>query len=264
LKQIIPYSNADKLFDLHGRTCFIVGAGGIGATIAQAFAQKGAEVIIADINAHEAMQICANIQAEGGTAHAYTIDVTLKENVVKVVETVLQQFGKIDVLVNAVGVSATDSAVDFNEKAIDRILDINLKGSVFLNQSIGKVMIAQQYGKIINIGSIGGVLNHTTCTMPYSISKAAVHQLTRSFAGELSEYGINVNAIAPSWVHTPMMENRETAIYEGIRKGVPFGRMMAPHELIGAAVFLATDASNFVTGITLYVDGGYLSCKPLY
>lgn len=264
MKKVKPYEDVDKLFDLKGKACLVVGLGGIGAVAAEAFAAKGAKVIVADINLDAANAVKDKITQNGGIAHAYTIDVTRKDSVQAVVDSTVKLFGRIDVLVNAAGVSAVGKAVDFDEKALERVLDINLKGTIFLSQCVGKVMASQKHGKIINLGSIGGERNHTTCTMPYSASKGGVHQVTRSFAGELAEFGVNVNAIAPSWVHTPMMDGREERVYEGIRNGIPFGRMLEPHELVGTVIFLASDASDFVTGITLPVDGGYLACKPLY
>jgi len=122
-------------------------------------------------------------------------------------------------------------------------------------------MIKQGYGKIINIGSIGGHIAHTLASMPYGASKAGVHQVTRSFSAELAEYGINVNAIAPAWVDTPMIAGKEKSYYEKVNRNTPFGRMVDPDELVGTAIFLATNASNFVTGQTIFVDGGWSTSK---
>jgi len=264
VKNIEPFEGVDKLFDLKDKVCLIVGLGGIGTVVAEAFVEKGAKVVVTDINFDVANNVKNNLTQNGGIAEAFSINVTQKASIAAVVDSTVKLFGCIDVLVNSAGVSAVGKAIDFDEKAIERVLDINLKGTIFLNQCVGKIMASQKFGKIINLGSIGGERNHTSCTMPYSASKGGVHQVTRSFAGELAEFGVNVNAIAPSWVHTPMMDGREERVYEGIKKGIPFGRMLEPHELIGTVIFLATEASNFVTGITLPVDGGYLACKPLY
>ncbi|MBF0528928.1 MAG: SDR family oxidoreductase, partial [Deltaproteobacteria bacterium] len=121
----------------------------------------------------------------------------------------------------------------------------------------------QKKGKIINIGSIAGLMAHTMRSMPYAASKAGVHQVTRTFAAELAEHGVNVNSIAPTWVNTPMVQGKDPSYYENIYKMTPFGRMLEPIELVGAAIFLASDASSFVTGQVINVDGGWSCSKAL-
>lgn len=264
MKNIIPYVNVEKLFDLEKKICLITGTGGIGDAIAEAFAEKGAVIALADQNYEAAKKVKENVVQNGGTAEAYMIDVTNKESVTSAISSVVNNFGRIDILVHTAGIGNNGKAIDYDEKQIERILDVNLMGTIFVNQCVGKVMAEQKSGKIINIGSIGGHITHTLCSMPYSASKAGVHQVTRSFAGELAEYGINVNSIAPTWTNTEMIAGRDKKNYECIAQGIPFGRLLEAKELVGAAVFLATDASNFITGQIITVDGGYTTCKALY
>jgi len=261
MQKYIKYDNVDNLFDLNGKVCLLTGTGGMGKTLAEAFAQKGAKLALADVNINDAIAVKESIIKLGGTAEAYSLDITNSESVSSVVNSVLNQFGTIDVLLNTAGIAINCEALDFEEKYIDKILNVNLKGTILINQYVGNVMARQKSGKIINIGSIGGSTNHLLDSMPYEASKAGVHQVTRTFAAELAQYGINVNAIAPTWINTKMVAGKPQAYYDNVNKATPLGRFLEPEELIGAAIFLATDASNFVTGHILYVDGGWSISK---
>lgn len=261
MKTTVSFQKTEKLFDLRNRITLISSVGGIGSTIASAFAKNGARLIATDINEKKVQQLKTDLSDQGYTAEIYTMDITKKSEINAVVNNVVEKFGGIDVFINTAGIAMNQKAIEFKEEDIDRILDINLKGTILGCQVVGKVMVKQGRGKIINIGSIGGHMTHTLRSMPYAASKAAVHQVTRSFAGELAKDGINVNTIAPTWVNTPMMKGKSKSYYESISNNTPFGRMLEPEELIGAAIFLATDASNFITGQTLFVDGGWSIAK---
>lgn len=191
------------------------------------------------------------------------MDVTNKADVDAVIDEVVNKYGVIDILIYTAGIAINEKALDFREENIHKVIDVNLKGTIFLNQSVGKVMAKQGKGKIVNIGYIGGYMCHMREPMPYESSKAGVHQLTRTFAADLAPYGINVNSIAPTWVNTKMCAGKPDAYYENVNKATPPGRFVEPEELVGAAIFLSTDASNFVTGHVLFVDGGWSISKAV-
>lgn len=261
MKRYVKFNNVDELFDLNGKVCLLTGTGGMGKVLAESFASKGAILALADINMEDAKQAKESIEKNGGQAEIYKLDVSNSENVNSVVNSVLKQFGRIDVLIHTAGITFNSEALEFEEKHLDKVLDINLKGTILMCQHVGRVMAKQKYGKIINIGSIGGSTNHLLDSMPYEASKAGVHQVTRALAAEFAKYGINVNAIAPTWVNTKMVAGKPQKYYDCVNMATPLGRFIEPEELIGAAVFLATDASNFVTGHILYVDGGWSISK---
>jgi 2-dehydro-3-deoxy-D-gluconate 5-dehydrogenase len=256
-------SNINEIFGLNDKVTLISGIGGIGEILAECFGTNGAKLVLTDINSNALLKVHEKLSTIGVAADTCCMDVSQKCNIQDVFNSVVAKHGHIDVVIVTSGVSINARAVDFNEEDIDRILNINLKGTIFCNQVAGKIMAAQKKGKIINIGSIAGHMAHTLQSMPYAASKAGVHQVTRTFATELAEYGVNVNSIAPTWVNTSMMKGRSASYYENISKVTPFGRMCEPIELVGAAIFLATEASNFVTGQVIFVDGGWSISKAI-
>jgi len=262
MKAKVDYQKTEDLFDLKNKITLIFGIGGIGSNFARAFAENGTKLIAADIDEKALQQLKEDLETQNLKVETYKMDVTKKSDIEAVVNKVVKEFGGIDVFINTSGIAINQKAVEFREEDVDRILDINLKGTILGCQLVGQAMVKQGKGKIINIGSIGGHMTHTLGSMPYAASKAGVHQVTRSFAGELAKDGVNVNAIAPSWVNTPMMKGKSKSYYESISKNTPFGRMLYPEELIGTAIFLATDSSNFITGQTIFVDGGWSTVKP--
>lgn len=261
MKEKTTQYKLSKLFDLKGKLAIISGVGGIGTTLAKAFGINGAKIVITDLKDRILENAKNEISVLGIKTDAYEMDVTKKDNIKKVFEEIKKKYEIIDILINTSGIGINEKAIKFKEKDIDNILNVNLKGTILCDQIAGMIMVKQKKGKIINIGSIGGHLTHTLASMPYAASKAGVHQVTRSFAAELAEYNINVNAIAPAWVDTPMVAGKNKSYYDRIYRNTPFGRMLETEELIGAAIFLATDASNFVTGQTIFVDGGWSTSK---
>jgi NAD(P)-dependent dehydrogenase (short-subunit alcohol dehydrogenase family) len=259
-KKVTLYKLPD-LFSLRDKVAIISGVGGIGTTLAKAFGVNGAKIIITDLNEKIIENAKKKLSVLNIKADTYEMDVTKKNNVEKVFKKIKKKYETIDIVIITSGIGMNEKAIKFKEKDIDNILNVNLKGTILCNQIAGRIMVKQKSGKIINIGSIGGHLTHTLASMPYAASKAGVHQITRSFAAELAEYNINVNAIAPAWVNTPMIAGKEKSYYERIYRNTPFGRMLETEELLGAAIFLATDASNFVTGQTIFVDGGWSTSK---
>ncbi|HHV79423.1 MAG TPA: glucose 1-dehydrogenase [Firmicutes bacterium] len=247
------------LFNLTGKVALITGgAGGLGQIMGLGLAEYGAQpVIFADYNLEGAKRAAAAVVASGYQADAVFVDVTSKPSVDSMVDKVSRQYGRIDILINSAGVNNRKPAIEYTEDEYDHILDINLKGTFLCCQAVGKIMLAQQKGKIINMGSVSSVLGHPHHG-PYAASKGGVALLTRVLAVEWAKNGINVNAICPAYIRTPLTEGYLSTgnHYEQIVKTIPMGRLGMPSDLVGAAVYLASPASDFVTGTLLLVDGG--------
>ena len=247
-------------FDLSGKNAMVTGAaGGIGLAIAEAFARYGAGVALCDIQQESGQVTAGRIGREFGVqARAYELDVTRTADIAGIVERIAADFGSIDVLVNSAGVNIPQIAEDVTEDAWDKILDINLKGAFFCCQAVGKVMIGQKRGKIINIssqaGSVGLIRRSAYCA-----SKGGMNQMTRVLAVEWARHNINVNSLSPTFLLTPLTKRmfEEKAFKDYVDSNILFPRLATTDDLIGAAVFLAARASDMVTGTDLLVDGGW-------
>lgn len=264
MKPIVKETDVGKLFCLADKVTIITGAGGLGEILALGFARAGATVVIMDVAADKCLAT-ANALKEAGFASEYILtDVTKPESVNEAVDQVMKKYGRIDILIHTAGVTRNKDCLDFTQKDLDFILGVNLYGTIYMNQAVGRVMKEQRYGKIVDIGSIGGLMSHMDQSMPYEASKAAVHQIVRSFANELAPYNVNVNAIAPFWINTPMIAHQPKEYFDAVFALTSFARCLEPEELLGAAYYLASDASNFVTGQVLAVDGGYSTVKSMH
>lgn len=250
---------------LQGKVAVVTGgAKGIGEAIVRAFAAEGAKVVIADVDTAASDAVAKSI---GANALAVNLDVTKQASIDAMVETVVSTFGGIDILVNNAGVFEMAPIVEITEKSFDFQFGINVKGLLFTLQAVAKQMIkAGKGGKIINMSSQAGRRGEGLVGV-YCASKAAVISLTQSAGLDLIKYGINVNAIAPGVVDTPMWATVDAAFakYENrplgekkrlVGEAVPFGRMGKPEDYAGPAVFLASDASEYVVAQTLNVCGG--------
>lgn len=244
------------------------GAKGIGRGIAERFAKEGAKVVIADIAMAEAEKTLRSIEAAGGTALVVKCDVTSAEQVRNMANATVAAFGKIDILANNAGallggVHQPTNLAAISEEAWDRIVDLNLKGAFLCSREVAPRMQANGYGKIINISSIGAV-RPPKPTAHYNSAKAGVLGLTYDMAAEFARDGIHVNAILPGPVRTSFydetvgsMTPEETDGFFGmIGKEVPLQRIGTPEDIAGAALFLASDLSSYVTGVALPVAGG--------
>ena len=248
-----------ELFDLTGKIAIVTGGNqGIGFAIARGLGIAGASVVIANRRASEGQKAAESLKNEGLEAVAVQTDVGDKPSVANLVSTVLNKFSRIDILVNSAGVILRGPVEDYSEEEWNYIFDINLRGLFFCCQLVGKEMIKRKKGKIINISS-----NVSEVVQPgrsiYAVSKAGVSHLTRALALEWAQHNINVNAIGPGPTITELnkvyFEENPEDLKERI-DSIPMGRMGDPSDHVGAAVFLASDASNFITGETLLVDGG--------
>lgn len=254
-------------FSLKGKIAVVTGGGrGIGQAIAFAFAKAGAKVVITSRKAQDLEATAAEIKAFGGEAFPLPAHLGKAEEIKKMINTVMEKFGRIDILVNNAGASpAMGSVLECDERLWDKLMDINLKGAYFISQAAANIMVKQSGGKIINIASVDG-FNPEPGLSIYSISKAGMRMITRAFASELISYNVQVNTIAPGPISTKMMDSHwghlppEEAqkVKEAVEKMLPSGRIGNPDEIAGAALYLASAASNYTTGAEIIIDGGLL------
>jgi 2-deoxy-D-gluconate 3-dehydrogenase len=245
-----------------GRTALVTGAGsGLGQAIAIGLAQAGATVALTELPGREAAaaQTVQTIEAAGQRAGAWALDVTHLAMIGAVVGQVLERFGRIDILVNNAGINIPKLALDVTEQDWNRVLDINLKGAFFVAQAAARqALIPQGGGKIINIASQNGVVgfHHRAA---YCSSKAGLVNLTRVLALEWAQHGINVNAVGPTFIDTPLTRPmfEDKAFRDEVVGRIPLGRIGRPEDVAGAVVYLSSPAADLVTGHTLLVDGGW-------
>ncbi|MGC8778135.1 MAG: GolD/DthD family dehydrogenase [Candidatus Caldatribacteriaceae bacterium] len=247
----------DISFSLKGKVALITGgARGIGKAIAVLFAQNGARTVLVDLDP-VVESVAQEVSALGNKSIAVVADVTRKDDVERAVATAVQEFGTIDILVNNAGVAYLDDAESLSEEYWDKTMAVNLKAPFLLAQAVGKVMIGQKKGKIINIASQAGIIaldKHVA----YCASKAGLIGMTRVLALEWAEFGINVNAIAPTVILTELGKKAWAGeVGEAMKKKIPLRRFGYPEEVAAAALYLASSASDLVTGETLVIDGGY-------
>jgi 2-deoxy-D-gluconate 3-dehydrogenase len=246
-------------FDLTGRSAIVTGAStGLGNGIARALAAAGADILMVDRTRRE--EAAAGIKEKGVRTVSLLADLSEKDSIEKIVSTALREFGKIDILVNNAGIIRRTPAIDFSETDWDDVMNINAKAVFFLSQAAARAMMKRTYGKIINIASLlsfqGGIL-----VPSYAASKGAVAQVTKALANEWAQHGITVNAIAPGYMATNNTQalRADPVRSKAILERIPAGRWGTPDDLQGAAVFLASPASDYVNGHVLVVDGGWLA-----
>jgi NAD(P)-dependent dehydrogenase (short-subunit alcohol dehydrogenase family) len=248
-----------KLFDLSGRVALVTGGGsGLGRAIGLGFARFGADVAVVDISAERAEKVAAEIGQTGRRAEALTVDVTDEVAVQQMVDSVKARFGRIDICVNSAGINVRKPALEMSPEEFRRVLGVNLTGSWLTARAAGAVMVEQGRGKVINLASIYG---HVAIegNGAYAASKGGIVQITKVLAVEWAPKNVQVNCLAPTYVRTaltePLQKNEDFII--GTMGRSPTPRFGEAWELIGPAVFLASDASGLVTGHSLAVDGGW-------
>jgi NAD(P)-dependent dehydrogenase (short-subunit alcohol dehydrogenase family) len=246
-------------FDLSGKVAIVTGAGrGMGYHIALALARYGADLVVCSRTLSELEKVAAEIELLGRRVLIQKMDVTNIPEIHSMVEAAVKTFGRIDLLVNNAGLNIPQWAEEVTEEAWDRVFDINLKGTFFCAQAVGKVMIRQKRGKIINIssqsGSVGLIMRSAYCA-----SKGGLNLLTKVLALEWAKHNILVNAIAPTFLETPMtkpmLEKKE--FHDYVMGNILLGRLAKFEDVTGAVIYLASEASNMVTGHVLLIDGGW-------
>lgn len=251
----------NSLFSVEGKVVLLTGGGGIGEYLAEAYLANGARVAMTNRTKEKGEKFVEEMRNLGyDRIRSYAMDQTDSGQIETVVKDILKEYGRIDVLLNAVGYSYDCKPEDFPEEEIRKIMDVNFVSAAFVNQIVAKLaMIPAGGGKIINIGSIAGIMCHSKNVFPYEASKAALHQMTRSLALCWAKYHIYVNCIAPTWVKTPLVAHYQGDYFERVRKMHYFDRLSELQDYVGPALFLSSDASSYVSGLILTVDGAW-SC----
>jgi len=250
---------------LYGKVAIVTGSSrGIGEAIALRFAEEGATVVIADINENLSSQVVNKIKNNGSDSIFIHTDVSKEEDVKNVVASAIDKFGSLDILVNNAGVAVSVPIEDCTLKDYDYVHNVDLRGLWMLCREVVSTMKEQKSGKIINIASTSGAIAPFPNQTIYCAAKGGVIQLTKSLAVEIAKYNVNVNCIAPSFVETPIYEEinwslKDPVNLEKLAVLSPMNRIGTCEEIAGAAFFLASDDSSFVTGHTIFVDGGLMA-----
>jgi gluconate 5-dehydrogenase len=247
------------LFDLTGRVAVVVGGhGGIGRALALGLADFGADVVVASRKLEPLEKIAEEIQSKGRKTLAITVDLVQEQSVADMVDRILKVFPRINVLVNAAGVAIRKPAETFPIDEWQQVMDVNTRGTWLCCQLVGRVMIKQKSGKIINLSSVRGRYGLPADSAAYCASKGAVDALTRTLACEWAKYNVLVNAVAPTIVETELTRTAlaDPEYAKRMKSRIPLGHWAVPEDIVGATVFFASRASDFITGQVLYIDGG--------
>ena len=248
------------MFRLDGKVAIVTGgAGGIGQALAMGLGAQGATVVVASRNQTAIDKVAGEItEKTGNAAAAVAVDVTDEASVSGLVDTVMKKYGKIDILVNAMGMNIKKDAFEYPMEDWDKLFNVNVKGTMIACKIVGRVMRDQKRGAIVNLSSVRGIRGYTGGNAGYCATKGAVELITKALALEWAPAGIRVNALGPALVITPgtkhIAENPELA--KKYAAAVPLGRIGLPEDMVGAVVYLVSDAASFVSGQTIYVDGG--------
>jgi len=242
------------VYDFSKEVVLVTGAGrGLGRAIAEAFAVSDAAVALGDI---DKTAVDEAARAIGKKAHAYTLDVTNAESVQKVIQTIENELGAVSILVNNAGICGTEQFLELDAERWHRTLAVNLTGAFLCMQAVVRGMVQRrQGGKIINIGSLAGRSGGIMVSAGYSASKAGLAGLTKAAAKQLAQYHINVNCIAPGTLETELVSGWGAEKLQGLRKSVPWGRLGTVDDVTGAVLFLASAAAEYITGVTLDING---------
>lgn len=245
-------------FDLSGKVAIVTGASrGLGQQFGRALAAAGADLVITSRNPEDMTDFVAEIEAGGRRAVPLALDLRDESSIAQFASAAIAAYGKLDILVNNAGCNVRKPALEVTWDDWNLVLDTNLRGTFFVAQAIGRHMVERGYGRIINIGSVTSVMGYAGLA-PYCASRGGVKQLTMSLADDWGRHGVTVNCLAPGWFRTEqnkvLYENEQWVDY--LKDRIPLRRPGQPGDLAGSVVFLASDASEYITGQTLLVDGG--------
>ena len=241
---------------LKGRVALITGAAqGIGKSVALLLARNGADIVVSDINLEKAEETAKEIESIGSKAMAIKVDVANLKDVERMVGSILEKFGKIDILINNAGITRDKLILRMTEEDWDAVLNVNLKGTFNCTKTVVRHMAKQRSGKIVSIASVVGEMGNAG-QVNYSASKAGVIGLTKTIAREFAQRRINVNAIAPGYIETPMTEVLPEKVKEELKRLIPMERLGKPEDVAEAVLFLVSEESNYITGQVLNVNGG--------
>lgn len=248
----------DSLFDLSGQVAIVTGTSrGLGQYFARALAKAGADLILTSRKRETLISFAAEIESLGRRAVSLELDVQNQESIERMAAEAEAAFGQIHILVNNAGCNIRKPALEVTWQDWNQVIDTNLRGTFFVAQAVARRMIVKGYGRIVNIGSVTSVFGYAGLA-PYGASRGGVRQLTMSLADDWGKYGVTVNCLAPGWFRTEqnkvLYEDRDWVEY--LTDRIPVKRPGEPHDLDGAVVFLASEASRYITGQTLLVDGG--------
>jgi 3-oxoacyl-[acyl-carrier protein] reductase len=242
--------------ELSGKVALVTGAAqGIGKAIALLLARNGADIAVSDINLEKAGETAKEIEAMGRKAMAVKVNVASPQDVEGMVESILGRLGRIDILVNNAGIARDKLILRMAEEDWDAVVDVNLKGTFICTKAAVKHMSKQRSGKIVNIASVVGEMGNAG-QANYSASKAGVIGFTKTIAREFAQRGINVNAIAPGYIETPMTDALPEKVKEELKRMIPMERLGRPEDVAEAVLFLVSEASSYITGQVLNVNGG--------
>jgi 3-oxoacyl-[acyl-carrier protein] reductase len=230
-------------------------AQGIGKAISLLLAKEGADIVVSDVNLEKATETAKEIETMGRKAMAVRVDVSKLEDVDQVVDAILKQLGKIDILVNNAGITRDKLILRMSEEDWDAVLNVNLKGTFNCTRAVVRHMAKQRYGKIVSIASVTGEMGNAG-QVNYAASKAGVIGLTKTVAREFAKRGINVNAVAPGFIQTPMTDVLTEKVKEELRRLIPMDRLGQPGDVAEAVLFLVSERSSYITGQVLNVNGG--------
>lgn len=252
------------MFDLKNKVALVTGGrGGMGRTHALALASQGAKVVVTDVDADDCAPVVLEIQSKGGEAVCFKMDVSNRSEVESVFDEVVKQFGQLDILINNAGIYLPKPALEITDEDWDKMINVNLKGQFLCAQKAAKEMMKNKWGRIINIASVasGQVGVGISGGAHYTASKGGIIGLTETLAIEWAPFGINVNAIGPGAIDTPMVQSAEMSkeAMDAMIGRIPLKKIGKPEEVSSMVVFLASEEASYITGATFYVDGGWLA-----
>lgn len=251
-----------NLFSLEGRVALVTGsAQGLGYTIARGMLDAGARIVLSDVSAVALARAQAALRAEGFDAPGYVFDISDEARVEAAVDAIEREVGPIDILVNNAGIHRRNLLIDMPVEDWRKVIDVNLSGAFIVGRAVARGMIARSYGKIVNISSINAAMVRPNIGN-YCAAKGGIVTLTKSMATEWGPYNINVNAIGPGYFLTDLTRplSEDPTFDQWVKSEVPLRRWGNPEEIVGLAVMLASPASDYISGQTIYIDGGWQAC----